>query len=68
MHRKLDSWRGGCRPLVRLDGCHLKGKFGGYILSATARDGNDNIFPVALAVVEQKKKGFLVVVFTNICK
>ena len=35
---------GGCRPLVGLNGCHLKGKFGGRILSATARDGNDNIF------------------------
>ena len=45
---------GGCRPLVGLDGCHLKGKFGGHILSATARDGNDNIFPVALGVVEQE--------------
>ena len=33
---------GGCRPLIGLDGCHLKGKFGGHILSATARDGNDN--------------------------
>ena len=56
MHRKLDSWGGGCRPLVGLDGCHLKGKFGGHILSATARDGNDNIFPVALGVVEQENK------------
>ena len=45
---------GGCRPLVGLDGCHLKGKFGGHILSAIARDGNDNIFPVALGVVEQE--------------
>ena len=47
---------GGCRPLVRLDGCHLKGKFGGHIYSATARDENDNIFPVALGVVEQENK------------
>ena len=47
---------GGCRPLVGLDGCHLKGKFGGHILSATARDGNDNIFPVALGVVKQENK------------
>ena len=45
---------GGCRPLVGLDGCHLKGKFGGHILLATARDENDNIFPVALGVVEQE--------------
>ena len=47
---------GGCKPLVGLDGCHLKGKFGGHILSATARDVNDNIFPVALGVVEQENK------------
>ncbi|XP_050280545.1 uncharacterized protein LOC126721538 [Quercus robur] len=39
---------GGCKPLVGLNGCYLKGKFGGHILSATTRDGNDNIFPVAL--------------------
>ena len=57
MHRKLDSWGGGeCRPFVGLDGCHLKGKFGRHILSVTARDGNDNIFPVALGVVEQVNK------------
>ena len=56
MHRKLDSWGRGCRLLVGLDGCHLKGKFGGHILSATARDGNDNIFSVALGVVEQENK------------
>ena len=32
----------------------MKGKFGRHILSATARDVNDNIFPVALGVVEQE--------------
>ena len=48
---------GGCRPIIRLDGCHLKGRFGGQILAATARDGNDNIFLVALVVVEQESKG-----------
>ena len=47
---------GGCKPLIGLDGCHLKGKFGGHILSATAKDGNDNIFLVALGVVEQENK------------
>ena len=46
----------GCRPLVGLDGCHLKGKFGGHILSATIRDENDHIFPVALGLVEQENK------------
>lgn len=47
---------GGCRSLVGLDTCHLKGKFSGHILSATARDGNDNIFPVALSLVEEENK------------
>ena len=43
---------GGCRPFVGLDGCHLKARFGGQLLSATTKNGNDNIFPVAMAVVE----------------
>ncbi|XP_065638809.1 uncharacterized protein LOC136071437 [Quercus suber] len=43
---------GGCRPFIGLDGCHIKHKFGGQILSATAKDANDNIFPVAMVVVE----------------
>ena len=46
----------GCRPFVGLDGCHLKGGFGGQLLSATAKDGNDNIFLMAMAVVEQENK------------
>jgi hypothetical protein len=45
-----------CRPIIDLDGCHLKGKFGGQLLAATARDGNDNIFLVTLAIVEQECK------------
>ena len=47
---------GGCKPFIGLDGCHLKGRFGRQLLSATAKDGNDNIFPVAMAVVEQENK------------
>ena len=47
---------GGSRPLVGLDGCHLKGKFGVHILLVTARDGNDNILPIALGIVEQENK------------
>ena len=50
----------GCRPLVGLNGCNLKSKFGGHILSATARDGNDNISTIALVVVKQENKDFWV--------
>ena len=47
---------GGCIPFIGLDGCHLKGRFGGQLLSATAKDGNDNIFPVVMAVIKQENK------------
>lgn len=47
---------GGCRPIIGLDGCHLKGRFGGQILSAITKDANDNIFSVAFAVVQQENK------------
>ncbi|XP_030924646.1 uncharacterized protein LOC115951617 [Quercus lobata] len=50
------SFLGGCRPFVGLDECHLKGRFGGKLLSVTAKDENDNIFPVAMDVVEQENK------------
>ena len=50
------SFLGGCRPFVGLDGCHLKGRFGGQLLFVIAKDGNDNIFPVAMVVVEQENK------------
>ncbi|XP_012837640.1 PREDICTED: uncharacterized protein LOC105958177 [Erythranthe guttata] len=41
----------GCRPLIGLDGCFLKTVHGGQLLCAVGRDGNDNLFPIALAVV-----------------
>ena len=55
-HAQKVGFLAGCRPIIGLDGCHLKGRFGGQLLAATARDGNDNIFPIAVAVVEQECK------------
>ncbi|KAK3010124.1 hypothetical protein RJ639_010723 [Escallonia herrerae] len=46
----------GCRPFIGLDGCHLKGLYGGHLLSVVARDGNDNMFPVVVAVVEAETR------------
>ncbi|KAK1268757.1 hypothetical protein QJS04_geneDACA013777 [Acorus gramineus] len=42
----------GCRPFIGLDGCHLKSKYLGSLLAATAMDGNSGLFPVAYAIVE----------------
>ena len=43
-----------CRHLVGLDGCFLKGPFGGQLLSAVGVDANDGMYPVAWAVVESE--------------
>ena len=42
----------GCRLLICLDGCHLKTKYGGIMLTAVGIDSNDCIYPIAFAVVE----------------
>lgn len=42
----------GCRPIICLDGCHVKTKFGGQLLTAVGMDPNDCIYPIAFAVVE----------------
>ena len=47
---------GGCKPFIGLDSCHIKHRFGGQILSTITKDAHDNIFPVAMAVVEQETR------------
>jgi transposase-like protein len=42
----------GCRPIIGIDGCHIKNRFGGVMLAAVGVDPNDCIFPIALAIVE----------------
>ncbi|XP_074315267.1 uncharacterized protein LOC141651452 [Silene latifolia] len=46
----------GCRSLIGVDGTHLKGNHGGGLLSAIAVDGNNEIFLVAVGVVEAENK------------
>jgi hypothetical protein len=50
------GFRAGCRLIIGLDGCFLKGPYKGQLLSAISRDGNNNMYPVALVVVEAKTK------------
>ncbi|XP_028056540.1 uncharacterized protein LOC114260592 [Camellia sinensis] len=42
------------RPMLFLDGTFLKGKFKGNLLAATAKDGNQGLFPLAIAIVDSK--------------
>ncbi|XP_014515645.1 uncharacterized protein LOC106773469 [Vigna radiata var. radiata] len=45
-----------CRPIIGLDGAFLKGRYGGELLTVVARDANDQMMPLAYAVVEVKNK------------
>ncbi|XP_024178772.1 uncharacterized protein LOC112184764 [Rosa chinensis] len=47
----------GCRPLIGLDGAHLKGHHLGQLLTAIGIDDNNGIFPIAfsIAVVENQE-------------
>lgn len=44
----------GCRPIIGLDPCFLKGPFRGQLMAAIGRDGNNQMFPLAIAVVESE--------------
>ncbi|XP_031124421.1 uncharacterized protein LOC116027130 isoform X2 [Ipomoea triloba] len=47
----------GCRQLIGIDGCHLKGfQKGGQLLAAVGVDANNCMFPIAFAVVESEAK------------
>jgi zinc finger SWIM domain-containing protein 3 len=41
-----------CRPLLGLDGTHLKTRYQGILLTAVAVDANGQLFPVAYAIVD----------------
>lgn len=42
------------RKVVVADGTHLKGKYAGCLLAASAQDGNYQIFPLAFAIVDSE--------------
>jgi hypothetical protein len=46
----------GCRLVIGLDGCFLKGPYKGILLVVVGRDANNNMYPIAIAVVESETK------------
>ncbi|XP_025637535.1 uncharacterized protein [Arachis hypogaea] len=41
-----------CKPVIQVDRTHLYGKYKGCLLVAVSQDGNNNIVPIAFAIVE----------------
>ena len=48
----VEGFKAGCRRVIGLDGCFLKTITKGLLLSAVGKDGNDQMYPIAWAVVE----------------
>ena len=45
-----------CRPIIGLDGCFLKGQYGGERLTIVGHYANDQMLPIAYAIVEVENK------------
>ncbi|XP_042753314.1 uncharacterized protein LOC122195466 [Lactuca sativa] len=50
------GWKIGCRRVIGLDGCFLKGQCKGELLTAIGRDANNQIYPIAWVVMEVENK------------
>ncbi|KAG6519487.1 hypothetical protein ZIOFF_022981 [Zingiber officinale] len=50
------GFKDACRPIIGIDGCFLKEKHGGQLLSAVGIDPNNNIFLICYALVERETK------------
>jgi len=50
------GWLEGCRRIIGFDGCFLKGACKGELLVVVGKNGNQQMFPIAWAVVDQETK------------
>ncbi|KAL2245754.1 UNVERIFIED_CONTAM: hypothetical protein Sindi_2843600 [Sesamum indicum] len=50
------GFKEGCRKIIGVDGCHLKGPHGGILLTAVGVDPNNNLYPIAYAVVNTESR------------
>lgn len=59
----LDSvkrwFEAGYRLIICLDGCHLKGPYGGQLLAAVGTDYDDGIYHIVWAAVEAENTWFM---------
>ena len=42
------------RSVIIIDGTHLRGKYGGCLMTASAQDGNYQVFPLAIGIVDSE--------------
>jgi hypothetical protein len=54
LHACKEGFKEGCRKVVGLDGCFFKGATNGELLCALGRDANNQMYPIAWAVVDKE--------------
>ncbi|KAF6154743.1 hypothetical protein GIB67_032355 [Kingdonia uniflora] len=52
----LNGFVKGCRPILGLDGCFLKWKYGGVCLSVLSLDANNSLFPIGVYMCKTECK------------
>ena len=50
------GFKASCRPFIGLDGCFLKGYYGGHLLPVVGQDANNAFFVIAYVVVNVEDK------------
>ena len=55
-HAFKQGWLEGCRNIIGFDGCFLKGACKGELLVAVGKNGNNQMYPVAWAVLDTETK------------
>ncbi|XP_074278133.1 uncharacterized protein LOC141601732 [Silene latifolia] len=56
----------GCRPIIGVDGCHLKGRYKGMLLSAISVDANNNLYCISYAIVGKENTESWTYFFRNL--
>ena len=46
----------GCRLVIGIDACFLKGMYRGQLMVAVGRDANNSMYPLSIAVIEAETK------------
>ncbi|KAK0594585.1 hypothetical protein LWI29_037000 [Acer saccharum] len=54
LHALKKGWKEGCRRIIGLDGCFIKGYHTGQLLTAIGVDPNNQMYPIAYALVESE--------------
>ena len=53
----INGFLSGCRPVISIDATYLKGKYRGVLFVAAAKDGNEQIYPLAFGFADGETVG-----------